>query len=131
MNEIEQKEIKERYLEALDSFVDKVRDDPNVIAVIVSGSLAYDVVWEKSDIDMTLVVRDQQLKNDSYCIVEDGIIINVYLMVRSVFKRGMERSLGGSFTQSYMSRGRIVYTTDDSLYEYFEDIKRIGSDDIA
>ena len=44
-----QAEIKERYLAAVDSFVDKVRDDPNVIAVIVCGSLAYDVVWEKSD----------------------------------------------------------------------------------
>lgn len=131
MNEMLQCEIKERFTAAVESFIAKIRDDPNVTAVIVCGSLAYDMVWEKSDIDMTLVVRDQPLKNDSYCIVEDGITINVHLIVRSTFKRGMERNIGGSFSASYFSKGRIVYTTDDSLYEYFEDIKSIGSDDIA
>jgi len=131
MDEITQLKIKERFMAALDSFVNKISDDPNVIAVIISGSLSYDLVWEKSDIDMTLIIRDQILKNDSYCIIEDGITINVSLMVRSTFKRGMERNIGGSFSQSYFSKGKMVYTTDDSLYEYFEDLKKIGSDDIA
>lgn len=131
MNEELQTEMKERFTAAVDSFISKVRDDPNVIAIIVCGSLAYDVVWEKSDVDMTVVVRDQPLKNDSYSIVEDGITINVHLMVRSAFKRGLERTIGGSSLQSYFSKGKIVYTTDDSLYEYFEELKKLGSDDIA
>jgi predicted nucleotidyltransferase len=131
MNDILQAELKERYTAAVESFVSKVKDDPNVIAVIVCGSLAYDLVWEKSDIDVTVVIRDQVLKNNSYCIIEDGITINVDLVVRSSFKRGMEREIGGSFSQSYFAKGRVVYTTDDSLYEYFEDLKKLGSDDIA
>jgi len=131
MDDLLQAELKERFNAAVDSFVGKVKEDPNVIAVIVCGSVAYDVVWEKSDIDMTVIVRDQTLKNTSYSIIEDGILINVDLIVRSGFKRWLERSIGGSFSQSYFSKGKIVYTTDDSLYEYFEDMKRIGSDDIA
>ena len=79
MDQKTQEALKQRYMTAVQSFIDKVRDDPAVIAVIVSGSLAYDVVWEKSDIDMTVIVRDQVLKNESYCIVEDGITINVSL----------------------------------------------------
>ena len=126
-----QMELKARFNAAVDSFVSKVKDDPNVIAVIVCGSVAYDVVWEKSDIDMTVIVRDQILKSTSYCIVEDGITINVDLVVRSGFKRWLEKSIGGSFSQSYFSKGKIVYTSDESLYEYFEDMKTIGSDDIA
>lgn len=131
MDDVQQAELKERYTAAVDSFISKVKDDPNVIAVIVCGSLAYDMIWEKSDIDMTVVVRDQILKNDNYSIIEDGITINVYLMVRSAFKRGMERNVGGSFPQSYFSKGKIAYTTDDSLYDYYEDLKNLGSDDIA
>lgn len=126
-----QADLKKRYMDAADSFVGKVRDDPNVIAVIICGSLAYDMIWEKSDIDMTLIIRDQPLKTNDYCIVEDGITINVTLLERSKFKRGMERNIGGSFGQSYFSKGKIIYSTDDSLYEYFEDIKTIGSDDMA
>jgi hypothetical protein len=126
-----QEEIKKRYLEATQSFIDKVKEDPNVIAVIVAGSLAYDQVWEKSDIDMTLVVRDQVLKNDSYCIVEDDITINVYLIVRSSFKRYLDSLQGGSFGHSYLSRGKMLYCTDDSLIDYFEEFKHMGSDDQA
>jgi hypothetical protein len=126
-----QEELKQRYMAAVHSFIGKVKDDPGVIAVIVSGSLAYDVVWEKSDIDMTVIVRDQVLKNDSYCIVEDGITINVYLMVRSEFKRAIEGNIGGSWFQSYLSNGKIVYSSDESLAEYFEECKSIGNDDMA
>lgn len=126
-----QSELKSRFMSAVDGFIDKIRNDQNILSVIVSGSLAYDVVWEKSDIDVTVIVRDQILKNSSYCIVEDDITMNVYLMTRSEFKRGMERNIGGSLSQSYFSKGKMVYTTDDSLYEYFEDLKKIGRDDIA
>jgi predicted transcriptional regulator len=131
MDDILQAKLKQRFNAAVDSFIGKVKDDPNVIAVIVCGSLAYDLVWEKSDIDMTMVVRDQTLKNKSYCIIEDDITINVDLMIRSDFKRGLERNIGGLFSQSYFSKGKMVYTTDDSLNEYFEELKTIGSDDIA
>ncbi len=126
-----QPSLKERYLAAAVSFIDKIKADPNVVAVIICGSLAYDQVWEKSDIDMTVVVRDQMIKNDSYCIIEDDITINVGIAPRSSFKRFMERSTGGSFTQAYFAKGQIVYSTDDSFNEYFEELRMIGSDDIA
>ncbi len=131
MDQKTQEALKQRYMAAVQSFIDKVKDDPAVIAVIVSGSLAYDVVWEKSDIDMTIIVRDQVLKNESYCIVEDGITINVSLIVRSAFKRVIEGNIGGSWFQSYISNGKIVYSSDESLVEYFEECKNIGSDDMA
>lgn len=131
MDDARQVALKKRYLAAADRFVAAVKDDPNVIAVIINGSLAYDVVWEKSDIDMTLVIRDQVLKNNSYSIIEDGININVNLQIRSNFKRDMEKSIGGSFSQSYFAKSKIIYSTDNSLYEYFEDLREIGSDDIA
>lgn len=124
-------ELQDRYLAATESFVDRVREDPNVIAVIVCGSLAYDSVWEKSDIDMGLVVRDQTLQQHSYCLVEDGITINVQLFERSTFKRGFERMIGGSMPQSFFAKGRMVYSSDDSLYDYFEEFKQMGSHDIA
>ncbi len=124
-------ELQERYRAATESFVDRVRSDPNVIAVIVCGSLAYDTVWEKSDIDMGLIVRDQTLQQNAYCLIEDGITINVQLFDRSGFKRGFDRLVGGSMPQSFFAKGQMVYTSDDSLYAYFEEFKRLGSQDIA
>lgn len=122
-------QIKQRYTNAVNCFIEKLKDDQNIISVIVCGSLSYDTVWEKSDVDMTVIVRDQQLKNHSYCIVEDGIIINVYLIQRSDFRRGMERNIGGSISHSFYSKGQVVYTTDESIKEYFEELKQIGIKD--
>ncbi len=131
MEKEEQAIMKERYMAATNSFIDKIKVDPNVIAVIVCGSLAYDVVWERSDIDMTVIVRDQLLKTDSYCIIEDDILINVSLLTRNDFKRNLEKMRGGSFGQSYFAKGVMLYSTDESLPAYFEDMKQMGNDDIA
>ncbi len=122
--------VQERYNRAIENFVGNIRSDPNVIAVIVCGSLAYDLVWEKSDIDTTVIVRDQVLKTASYCLVEDDIVVNVNLITRSDFKRGFEKMKGGSFLQSYYSRGKMVYTSDESLGDYFEEMKNIDRGDI-
>ncbi|SHO43191.1 nucleotidyltransferase [Anaerocolumna xylanovorans] len=123
-------EVQEKYNKAVESFVMNIKSDPNVIAVIVCGSLAYDVVWEKSDIDTTVIVRDQVLKKASYCIAEDDIVINVNLITRSDFKRGFERMKGGSFLQSYYSRGKMVFTSDESLKDYFEEMKIMDRGDV-
>ncbi|MDF2802608.1 MAG: nucleotidyltransferase [Anaerocolumna sp.] len=122
-------ELKNRYLQAMNDFVDNIKDDPNVIAVIMCGSLAYDQIWEKSDIDTKVIIRDQSIKNKSYCITQDQIIINVDIITRSDFKRSMEKSLGGSINQSILAKGQMVYTVDESLKEFFEENKIIGEND--
>ena len=131
MDEREQAALRQRYQAAIDRFIERVKEDVNVIAVIVGGSVAYDVIWEKSDVDMAVVVRDQPLKNDYFCVEEDGIFLSVFIMPRSQFRRGLERSIGGSFMQSYLANAMIVYSTDESLNEFFEESKTIGADDIA
>jgi uncharacterized protein len=35
-----------------------VQRDPYIVAAILLGSLSYDVVWEKSDIDMLFVTEE-------------------------------------------------------------------------
>lgn len=127
----QQKALQERYQAAVEFFVAKVSKDVNVIAVILCGSLAYDAVWEKSDIDMTVIVRDQPLATTAYCFVEDDITINASLLARSAFKRNLDCATGGSIPQAYLAKGRLVYTTDDSLFDYFAQFKRLGSQDIA
>jgi uncharacterized protein len=131
MNESEQTALRQRYQQAIDRFIERIRDDVNVIAVIVGGSVAYDVIWEKSDVDLTVVVRDQPLKSGYFCLEEDGIYMSVAIIPRSRLKRGMEKAIGGSFMQSYLANSIVVYSTDESLVEFFEEARTIGEDDAA
>ena len=119
-----------RYQAAVDSFVEKVRSDPNVIAVVVYGSVAQGTVWEKSDIDVTVVVRDQKLDHSNYGVYEDNITFGLDICQRSDLKRRMEKSLTGSVGHSLSTTSKIVYTRDDSLYEYFEENRAIGQADM-
>lgn len=122
-------EIRKRYEDALEAFVAKVRQDHHILAAILFGSLSYDEVWEKSDIDLSLIVDDEKFHGRSYCLVEDGINIHAMLVSRTKFKQSLEGSLQGGFMHSSLSRGRLLFSSDSSLEEYFRDAQRVGARD--
>ena len=79
----------EKHRQALNSFIKRVEKDPHVVAVLLYGSLAYGTVWERSDIDVELIVRDgTEFKGRLvYVIDEDGIEINISSIIElSKFK---------------------------------------------
>lgn len=121
--------INATFREALHAFSEKARKDDQVIAVILLGSLSYDQVWEKSDIDLKLIVQDQKLTKHSMCFMEDGIIINASIQTRDEFKRWVEKSVTTSFSHSYLLRGTLLFTKDKSIEDYFENIRYIGERD--
>jgi hypothetical protein len=117
------------FRESLSQFVEKIRQDEQIIAAVLFGSLSYDQVWEKSDIDLKLIVHDQKLKNSYVCFVENDVPINASIQTRNEFKRWMERSVSGSFQQSMLVRSTLLFTKDASITEYFEEIRYVGERD--
>ena len=123
-------DITKRYKDAVDSLVEKLKTDKTVTAVVLFGSLSYDKVWERSDVDMTVVVRDdQKLTKKSYCIDEDDIVINVDLTTRTDFVKWANKAIGGHFSHSLLTRGRILFTRDEKLHEILEEAEKIGKTD--
>ena len=107
---------KERYNAALDSFTNQIKDDPNVIALLLYGSLAYYDVWEQSNIDMELIVRDGSAPAFYfYRICEDGINIDMQIGEVSKFKAEYQRMRGGERLHPVISMGKIVFTKDETL----------------
>ena len=123
--------VRQRYQAALDSFVAKVQLDSYIIAAILCGSLSHDQVWQKSDIDVILVGRDERRPLREYALVEDGINIHVLLYSRSRFKKELEGALTSSFFHSYFSKSTLLFTSDDSIREYYADATLLGSADRA
>ena len=65
--------IQGRFQRALDGLVWSLQDDTQVVATILTGSLACDVVWENSDIDLVIVVAEQKLPRSRVTIIQDDI----------------------------------------------------------
>jgi AraC-like DNA-binding protein len=115
-------DLQKRYMEAVESLCERLKKDSNVIAVILEGSLSYDQVWEKSDIDMEIIVNDNSKPNPWICLIEDDIYINGNIMTRSEFRQSVAKITRGSAGHSYFSLGTMVYCKDESVRELFESI---------
>ncbi len=121
--------LRRQYEEALQAFVEKVARDPYLLAAILFGSLSYDEVWEKSDIDVMLVGRDEKNADRAFCLVENGINIHAFITPRGKFRRMMEGALQSSFVHSSFSRSRLLFTRDETLRELYEKKDHLGTKD--
>jgi predicted nucleotidyltransferase len=116
------------FREALDSFVAKVKRDRYIVAAILFGSLSHDTVWRKSDIDVILVARDDKTTRDFF-LIENGVNIHAYLVPRTRFRLMVEGTLQGAFMHSAFALSTLLYTTDDSIRAYYQDVQILGARD--
>ena len=114
---------------ALDSFVTKVKMDRNIIAIILMGSLSYDKIWRRSDIDIILIAKTDKERGRSFCLVENGVNIHASLQPRNQFRKALHGGLQGQFMNSAISRSTLLYTTDESIREYYDNIDKLGAHD--
>ena len=89
-----QEVVQERYRRALDALTQKLQQDRTVLAAIVYGSYSYDQVWEKSDIDLWIVMADDPKvrRYEDHCLTEEGVIIHANLIPRKRFQLNIEGS---------------------------------------
>lgn len=114
---------------ALETTLAKIKQDPYVLAVVLYGSLAYDAVWEKSDIDLMIVTQETRLLFPCITLTESGVNIHATLITRSEFKKQLGGAVQGSFTHSMLMKGRLVFTRDESLEELWENRQSFGAKD--
>ncbi len=117
------------YNAALESFVNKVKQDRNIIAVLLFGSLSYDTVWKKSDIDLILLTRQEKQPTKLLALIENGIHIHAEVLPRNQFKRAIDGSLQDSFFHSTFAKSTLLYTTDETIRDYYENVDHLGAHD--
>jgi predicted nucleotidyltransferase len=108
--------VQHAFSAALDAFVEQVKDDRSILAAILCGSLAYDTVWARSDIDLVLVtIDDKKLESTSLTLYADGVNVHALLIARADFRKAVEGSVRNSFWHSFLAKGRLLYTHDDTI----------------
>ncbi len=126
----EQAQVRERYQAALNTLVERLEQDYYVLAAVLYGSMARGEAWERSDIDMVIILRDgQERENRELWIVEDDINISAYLVSRNRFKRELEGALQGSFLHSVRSQHKLLFSKDESIVQWIKESEQIGAHD--
>ena len=130
--------IQQKFEAALDAFVEKAREDRHILAAILFGSLSYDRVWEKSDLDLIVITRDDKnlfrVQGDGElaegaALVEHDVNIHVFMQPRSAFKKMIEGSLQSSFMHSALAKSRLLFTHDETLKELYEETQQLRARD--
>ncbi len=125
--------VEKRYRDALDSLVTKVQKDRNIIAAILCGSMSYDQVWDKSDIDLLLVQREGKGTPRGYTLSENGVNIHAEIVPRGQLRQWQEAALQGSFEHSFFSRSALLFCSDESVKTWYQNanLHNIGGRDRA
>jgi predicted nucleotidyltransferase len=123
--------IKQKFTEALDALVEQVKEDRSILAAILCGSLSHDAVWVKSDIDLVLVtIDDKKAPQAGLSLYADGVNIHAFLMPRAEFRKAVEGSIHNSFMHSFLAKGRLLYTHDQTIADLCERLQEIGERDL-
>lgn len=122
--------IQQQFSRALDALIEQVRQDGTILAAILCGSLSYDAVWAKSDIDLVLVtIDDKKADADGISLYANGVNIHTLLLPRTEFRRIVEGSASNSFMHSFLAKGRLLYTHDPTIADLCARLQEIGARD--
>jgi hypothetical protein len=120
------------FVAALDGLIRQVEKDSSVLAAILCGSLAHDTVWARSDIDLVFVtIDDRKVPASDIPLYADGVNVHALLIPRTEFRKMVEGSLHGSFLNSFLAKGRLLYTHDPSIETLFGRLRSRGQRDTA
>ena len=112
--------------------VDKLKQDRNVLAAILFGSLVRGEAWEKSDIDLVAVLRDGVERECSgYWLLENGVSIWLETVPRNQLKQEYERAMPGTIRHAMHSQARLLFSHDESIASWLQRTERIGGRDQA
>ncbi len=76
-------DTRQRFESALDDLLIEIREDPNILAAILCGSLSHDQVWDLSDIDLVLItIDDKKMVSRPIAIVKDHINVHSSILTR-------------------------------------------------
>jgi len=122
--------VKREFSAALDALIAQVKEDRTILAAVLCGSLSHDTVWAKSDIDLVFVtIDDRKFDKEGISLYADGVNVHAQLMQRAEFRKVVEGSTRNSFVHSYLAKGKLLYTHDESIADLCARLAEFGERD--
>ena len=123
-------EVRGKFSAALDALIEQVKLDRSILAAILCGSLSHDTVWAKSDIDLVLItIDDKKAAREGLSLYADGIYVHAVMFPRADFRKLVEGSVRNSFQHSFLAKGRLLYTHDETIARLCAQLHVIGERD--
>ena len=123
--------LRNRFDAALDALIAQVKDDRAMLGAILCGSLSHDTVWEKSDVDLVLVtIDDRKVPSGHIALNTEGVNVHAMLIPRAELRKIAEGAQHNSFVHSFLAKGRLLYTHDETIADLVQRLRTLGARDI-
>ncbi|MBW9143962.1 nucleotidyltransferase domain-containing protein [Clostridium sp. CM027] len=119
-----------QYQKAFNSVVDRIKIDESVLSVMVFGSMVTGDLWEESDIDIFVIVREKFSEIRDIYAQEKGVPIHIKLMGKEKFIQLYSDNLKGGYIHRIFSSSRLIFSKDMDItvrYDggrFFPDVDR-------
>lgn len=122
---------RERFEQAVSYIQEDLELDDHVLAAILCGSLSYDEVWDKSDIDLVVITTDEKESNASgISLTANDVNVHTSIVPRNRFKRDLEAAHRNSFQHSMYARSKLLFSKDPSIDAVYQDLDKLGTHDL-
>ncbi|MBZ9608144.1 nucleotidyltransferase domain-containing protein [Clostridium estertheticum] len=119
-----------QYQKAFNSVVDRIKIDESVLSVMVFGSMVTGDLWEESDIDIFVIVREKFSEIRDIYAQEKDVPIHIKLMGKEKFIQLYSDNLKGGYIHRIFSSSRLIFSKDMDItvrYDggrFFPDVDR-------
>ena len=128
----------ERFRLALDAFVERIKHDRYVLAVVLVGSLNEETIWQRERLWIWIIEADgvsRRLRSDGETerifriLVENSINVHAEVIPRSRFKKMVEGSSRTAFSCNFFAKRELIYSEDPSIEAWFEQANELATKD--
>lgn len=116
------------YQKAYNEVEKKLKNNSQVIAIVVYGSIITGDIWEDSDIDFIVITKEQNV-TDNIFTRSSGVSIHIYYVSKNIFINSYQKMLkGGTFHKAFFT-GKLVYCVDDEIKDIHDMARFYGDKD--
>lgn len=128
----------ERFQNALEQFLDRLREDRYVLGAVLIGSLNETTIWHKDGIGLWIIETDGVSKRFRFdgeeerifrTFAEEGVLLHAEMIPRSRFRRMIEGSSRTAFSCNFFAVRKLIYCDDPSIESWFEQANSLATTD--
>ena len=120
--------LREKFKNATDSFIEKIKKNKKCLAAYLYGSLSHDLIFEWSDLQIFLIF-DDSYKWAAPSLIEHGIDINACVFTKTKFLEWIASTDLEDWNFRGLSKSTPLFVNDPIIKQSVDDIFYIGDRD--
>jgi predicted nucleotidyltransferase len=115
-----------RYQKVFNSVIDRLRKNEDILAVMAFGSMVTGDLWEGSDIDIFVIVKEQQESIRNIYTEENGISVHMKLLNKENFLNFYENNVIGGYMHRILISSKLIFSKDEYITNVFNSFRYIN-----